>query len=89
MFTRPKCFGKTLNMSLLELLYYIYTDYDTAETLEFKRAITPLGQKLRSLARTADQYMALFIPYTPLMKNRDMWKGLKPSPRLMMGLAEG
>ena len=44
--------------SLLELLYYAYIEYDTAETPKLKRAINPLCQKLRSLAHTeVDSYL--------------------------------
>ena len=53
--------------SLLELLYQAFTEYDTAETSEFKEIIDPLDQKLRNLARTdeeADEYM-VFFPCCP------------------------
>ena len=36
--------------SLLELLYYAFTEYNITETPEFKAKLEPLEQKLRSLA---------------------------------------
>ena len=46
--------------TLLELLYQAFTEYNSVETSEFKKAIHPLREKLRSLVDTeqdADDYM--------------------------------
>lgn len=46
--------------SLLELLYYAFTEYNITESPEFKAKIGPLDRKLRDLAETdeaADEYM--------------------------------
>ena len=41
--------------SLLELLYYAFTEYNITESPEFKAKIGPLDRKLRDLAET-DEY---------------------------------
>ena len=41
--------------TLLELLYQAFTEYDTAESPEFKEIIDPLDQKLRNLVRTDEE----------------------------------
>lgn len=38
--------------SLLELLYYAFTEYNTVESPEFKEEIDSLKEKLRGLADT-------------------------------------
>lgn len=73
--------------SLLELLSYAYRAYDTAETPEFKRAINPLDQKLRSLARAeeeADQYMGFVYSSRTAYERQGYVEGIKVGARLMM-----
>ena len=46
--------------TLLELLYQAFTEYNSAETPEFRQQVNPLDETLRSLVETdeeADDYM--------------------------------
>lgn len=77
--------------SLLELLYQALTEYDTAETPEFKEIIDPLDQKLRNLARTdeeADEYMGIVYSLCAAYEKQGYVEGMKVGARLMMELME-
>lgn len=77
--------------SLLELLYQAFTEYDTAETPEFKEIIDPLDQKLRNLARTdeeADEYMGIVYSLCAAYEKQGYVEGMKVGARLMMELME-
>lgn len=77
--------------SLLELLYQAFTEYDTAETPEFKEIIDPLDQKLRNLARTdeeADEYMGIVYSLCAAYEKQGYVEGMKVGAHLMMGLME-
>lgn len=78
--------------SLLELLYQAFTEYDTAESPEFKEIIDPLDQKLRNLVRTdeeADEYMSIVYSLCAAYEKQGYVEGIKVGARLMMELMEG
>ena len=77
--------------SLLELLYQAFTEYDTAETPEFKEIIDPLDQNLRNLARTdeeADEYMGIVYSLCVAYERQGYVEGMKVGAPLMMELME-
>lgn len=77
--------------TLLELIYHAYTEFNSAETPEFKAIIDPLDKILRSLVDTdeeADEYMNVVFELCTAYERQGYIEGLKVGARLMMELAE-
>lgn len=77
--------------TLLELLYQAFTEYNSVETPEFKKAIHPLREKLRSLVDTeqdADDYMDIVFSLCAAYERQGYMEGIKVGARLMMELVE-
>ena len=77
--------------TLLELLYQAFTEYNYVETSEFKKAIHPLREKLRSLVDTeqdADDYMDIVFSLCAAYERQGYIEGIKVGARLMMELVE-
>ena len=77
--------------TLLELLYQAFTEYNSVETSEFKKAIHPLREKLRSLVDTeqdADDYMDIVFSLCAAYERQGYMEGIKVGARLMMELVE-
>ena len=77
--------------TLLELLYQAFTEYNSVETSEFKKAIHPLREKLRSLVDTeqdADDYMDIVFSLCAAYERQGYIEGIKVGARLMMELME-
>ena len=77
--------------SLLELLYYAFTEYNITESPEFKAKIGPLDRKLRDLAETdeaADEYMNVVYSLCAAYERQSYVEGIKVGARLMMELME-
>ena len=77
--------------TLLELLYKAFTEYNSVETSEFKKAIHPLREKLRSLVDTeqdADDYMDIVFSLCAAYERQGYIEGIKVGARLMMELVE-
>ena len=77
--------------TLLELLYQAFTEYNSVETSEFKKAIHPLREKLRSLVDTeqdADDYMDIVFSLCAAYERQGYIEGIKVGARLMMELVE-
>ena len=77
--------------TLLELLYQTFTEYNSVETSEFKKAIHPLREKLRSLVDTeqdADDYMDIVFSLCAAYERQGYIEGIKVGARLMMELVE-
>ena len=77
--------------TLLELLYQAFTEYNSVETSEFKKAIHPLREKLRSLVDTeqdADDYMDIVFSLCAAYERQGYIEGIKVGSRLMMELVE-
>ena len=77
--------------TLLELLYQAFTEYNSVETSEFKKAIHPLREKLRSLVDTeqdADDYMDIVFSMCAAYERQGYIEGIKVGARLMMELVE-
>ena len=75
--------------TLLELLYQAFTEYNSVETSEFKKAIHPLREKLRSLVDTeqdADDYMDIVFSLCAAYERQGYIEGIKVGARLMMEL---
>ena len=75
--------------SLLELLYYAFTEYNITESPEFKAKIGPLDRKLRDLAETdeaADEYMNTVFSLCTIYERQGYIEGIKVGARLMMEL---
>ena len=77
--------------SLLELLYYAFTEYNITESPEFKAKIGPLDRKLRDLAETdeaADEYMNVVYSLCTAYERQSYVEGIKVGARLMMEMME-
>lgn len=77
--------------SLLELLYYAFTEYNITESPEFKAQIGPLDRKLRDLVETdeaADEYMNVVYSLCAAYERQSYVEGIKAGARLMMELME-
>ena len=77
--------------SLLELLYYAFTEYNITESPEFKEKIGPLDCKLRDLVETdeaADEYMNVVYSLCAAYERQSYVEGIKAGARLMMELME-
>lgn len=77
--------------TLLELIYQAYTEFDSAETPEFKAIIDLLDKILRSLVDTdeeADEYMNVVFELCAAYERQSYIEGMKTGARLMMELAE-
>lgn len=77
--------------TLLELLYQAFTEYNSVETSEFKKAIHPLREKLRSLVDTeqdADDYMDIVFSLCAAYERQGYIEGIKVGARLMMELLQ-
>ena len=77
--------------SLLELLYYAFTEYNITESPEFKAKIGPLDRKLRELAETdeaADEYMNVVYSLCAAYERQSYVEGIKVGARLMMEMME-
>ena len=77
--------------TLLELLYQAFTEYNSVETSEFKKAIHPLREKLRSLVDTeqdAYDYMDIVFSLCAAYERQGYIEGIKVGARLMMELVE-
>lgn len=77
--------------TLLELIYQAYTEFNSAETPEFKAIIDPLDKILRSLVDTdeeADEYMNVVFELCAAYERQSYIEGMKTGARLMMELAE-
>ena len=77
--------------TLLELLYQAFTEYNSVETSEFKKAIHPLREKLRSLVDTeqdADDYLDIVFSLCAAYERQGYIEGIKVGARLMMELVE-
>ena len=78
--------------SLLELLYYAYTEYNSVETPEFKAMIDPLSEKLKNLAANndeADTYMDIVFSMCSAYERQSYVEGIKVGMRLVLELMEG
>lgn len=76
---------------MLDLIYQAYTEFNSAETPEFKAIIDPLDEKLRSLVDTdeeADEYMNVVFELCTAYERQSYIEGMKTGARLMMELAE-
>ena len=77
--------------TLLELIYFHYTDYSPVETPEFKALINPLEKILRSLVETdeeADEYMNIVFELCCAYERQAYVEGIKLGARLVMELME-
>lgn len=77
--------------TLLELIYQAYTEFNSAETPEFKAIIDPLDKILRSLVDTdeeADEYMNVVFELCTAYERQSYIEGMKTGARLMMELWE-
>ena len=77
--------------TLLELIYFHYTDYSPVETPEFKAVIKPLEKILRSLVETdeeADKYMNIVFELCCAYERQAYVEGIKLGARLTMELLE-
>lgn len=77
--------------TLLELLYQSFTEYNSVETPEFKKAIHPLREKLRLLVDTeqdADDYMDIVFSLCAAYERQGYIEGIKVGARLMMELLQ-
>ena len=75
--------------SLLELLYFAFTECNITENPEFKAKIGPLDRKLRNLAETdeaADEYMNVVYGLCAAYERQSYVEGIKAGARLMMEL---
>ena len=79
--------------SFLELLYYVFTEYNTVGSPEFEEEIDPLKEKLRGLADTdeaSDEYMDIVFSLCAAYDERQGYmEGIKVGVRLMMEQMEG
>lgn len=83
-------FGKGVD-TLLEMIYHAYTEFNSAETPEFKAIVNPLDQKLRLLVDTdeeADEYMSIVFEWCTAYECQSYIEGMKVGARLMMELME-
>lgn len=77
--------------TLLELLYQTFTEYNSAETPEFRKQVDPLDETLRSLVETdeeADEYMNIVFGLCTTYERQGYIEGIKVGARLMMELME-
>lgn len=77
--------------TLLELIYQAYTEFNSAETPEFKAIIDPLDKILHSLVDTdeeADEYMNVVFELSVAYEQQSYIEGMKTGARLMMELEE-
>lgn len=75
--------------TLLELIYFHYTDYSPVETPEFKALINPLERILRSLVETdeeADEYMNIVFELCCAYERQAYVEGIKLGARLVVEL---
>ena len=77
--------------TLLELLYQAFTEYNSAETQEFRKQVDPLDETLRNLVETdeeADEYMNIVFGLCTTYERQGDIEGIKVGARLMMELME-
>lgn len=77
--------------TLPELLYQAFTEYNSAETPEFRKQADPLDETLRSLVETdeeADEYMNIVFGLCTTYERQGYIVGIKVGARLMMELME-
>lgn len=77
--------------TLLELLYQAFTEYNSAETQEFRKQVDPLDETLRNLVETdeeADEYMNTVFSLCTAYERQGYIEGIKVGARLMMELME-
>lgn len=75
--------------TLLELIYFHYTEYSPVETPEFKAVIHPLERTLRSLVETdeeADEYMNIIYELCIAYERQAYMEGMKLGAKLVMEL---
>lgn len=66
--------------SLLELLYYAFTEYNITESPEFKAKIGPLDRKLRDLAETDEYTHNSEYPQKLRAASRQPWLSILSNP---------
>ena len=77
--------------TLLELIYQTFTEYNSAETPEFRKQVDPLDETLRNLVETdeeADEYMNTVFSLCTTYERKRYIEGIKVGARLMMELME-
>ena len=77
--------------TLLELLYQAFTEYNSAETPEFRKQVDPLDETLSGLVETdeeADEYMNIVFGLCTTYERQGYIEGIKVGARLMMELME-
>ena len=77
--------------TLLELRYQAFTEYNSAETPEFRKQVDPLDETLRGLVETdekADEYMNIVFGLCTTYERQGYIEGIKVGARLMMELME-
>ena len=77
--------------TLLELIYQTFTEYNSAETPEFRKQVDPLDKTLRNLVETdeeADEYMNTVFSLCTAYERQGYIEGIKVGARLMMELME-
>lgn len=77
--------------TLLELLYQAFTEYNSAETPEFRKQVDPLDETLRSLVETdeeADEYMNIVFGLCTTYERQGYIEGIKVGMRLVLELME-
>ena len=85
--------------SLLELIYYSYTEFNSVEMPEFKAIVNPLDEKLRSIVDAdgkteaevdaeADTYMNIVFALCSAYERQSYIEGMKVGARLVMELWE-
>lgn len=77
--------------TLLELIYQTFTEYNSAETPEFRKQVDPLDETLRNLVETdeeADEYMNTVFSLCTAYERQGYIEGIKVGARLMMELME-
>ena len=75
----------------LELIYQVYTEFNSEEMPEFKDIIDLLDKILRSLVDTdeeADEYMNVVFELCAAYERQSYIEGMKTGARLMMELVE-
>ena len=71
------------------MLFRSFTEYNSAETPEFKEQVDPLDETLRSLVETdeeADEYMNTVFSLCTIYERQGYIEGIKVGARLMMEL---
>lgn len=77
--------------TLLELIYQRFTEYNSAETPEFRKQVDLLDETLRNLVETdeeADEYMNTVFSLCTTYERQRYIEGIKVGTMLMMELME-